>query len=128
LISADTVEVEDLGSRHGTLLNGSKCTRAKLSDGDILTVGTTEIRVRIVALVDDITERVTPTQRPDASAGTHPIWVLIGTQMQGSVGEIVQAIDLVNPRAKKNRNLLSKSGFLHIRADFVLKARASASN
>ena len=42
---ADELEVEDLGSTNGTLVNGQKVEKAVLHDGDTVTVG----RVQFVA-------------------------------------------------------------------------------
>jgi len=39
-------EIEDLGSRNGTLLNGKTVSREMLSEGDRLTIGTTTLRYR----------------------------------------------------------------------------------
>ena len=39
LNQTNELELEDLGSTNGTFLNGNKVGRAKLSDGDKLTVG-----------------------------------------------------------------------------------------
>ncbi|MBY0492789.1 MAG: FHA domain-containing protein [Cyanobacteria bacterium] len=39
LNDTDTLEIEDLGSTNGTFLNGRKVMKAKLTDGDKLTIG-----------------------------------------------------------------------------------------
>lgn len=43
--SGSTVEVVDLGSRMGTLVNGKKINRGRLENGSVLTVGSTKLRV-----------------------------------------------------------------------------------
>jgi pSer/pThr/pTyr-binding forkhead associated (FHA) protein len=45
LSDSDELEVEDLGSTNGTLVNGQKVAKAVLHDGDTVTVG----RVQFVA-------------------------------------------------------------------------------
>ena len=44
--ASDQLVVEDLESTNGTLVNGSPIQRAVLRDGDTLTVGRVEFRVR----------------------------------------------------------------------------------
>jgi pSer/pThr/pTyr-binding forkhead associated (FHA) protein len=39
LLEHDGVYVEDLGSKQGTLVNGARITRARLRDGDEITLG-----------------------------------------------------------------------------------------
>jgi pSer/pThr/pTyr-binding forkhead associated (FHA) protein len=46
---ADEVELEDLGSTNGTVVNGKKVMKAKLKDGDQLTVGRVQFVVSFVA-------------------------------------------------------------------------------
>lgn len=43
-VQLGVVELEDLGSRNGTLLNGSRVEKRMLRDGDEITIGTTRIR------------------------------------------------------------------------------------
>jgi predicted component of type VI protein secretion system len=43
-VQLGVVELEDLGSRNGTLLNGSRVEKRMLRDGDEITIGTTQIR------------------------------------------------------------------------------------
>ncbi len=45
---ANQVELEDLGSTNGTLVNGKKVMKATLSDGDKLTVGRVQFLVQAV--------------------------------------------------------------------------------
>jgi len=42
---ADDLEVEDVGSTNGTLVNGQRVDRAPLKAGDSLTIGRVEFRV-----------------------------------------------------------------------------------
>jgi serine/threonine protein kinase len=44
--------IEDLGSRYGTSVNGRPITRALLNEGDVIKVGTSEIRVTIDSAVE----------------------------------------------------------------------------
>lgn len=44
--ASDQLVVEDLSSTNGTIVNGSRVDRAVLRDGDTLTVGRVEFRVR----------------------------------------------------------------------------------
>jgi pSer/pThr/pTyr-binding forkhead associated (FHA) protein len=46
--SADGVEVEDLSTANGTLLNGKRIRRERLADGDCLEVGDRMIRLHIL--------------------------------------------------------------------------------
>ena len=46
VVQVGVVEVEDLGSRNGTLLNGSRVQRRMLRDGDVLTVGHSTLTFR----------------------------------------------------------------------------------
>lgn len=43
-ISANHISIRDLASTNGTIVNGVQITSKKLSDGDIITVGTTKLR------------------------------------------------------------------------------------
>ncbi len=43
VVQVGVVEVEDLDSRNGTLLNGTRVKRRMLRDGDVITVGTTRL-------------------------------------------------------------------------------------
>ena len=45
-VRAGICQVRDLDSCNGTLLNGRFVERARLSRGDVLVIGETEIRVR----------------------------------------------------------------------------------
>lgn len=45
LSANNELELEDLGSTNGTLVNGRKITKAKLADGDVVTIG----RVQFIA-------------------------------------------------------------------------------
>jgi serine/threonine protein kinase len=47
-VSPNGVEVEDLSSHSGTFINGKRCRREKLSDGDSLRLGTREITVHVL--------------------------------------------------------------------------------
>lgn len=49
-VTGDAVQVIDLGSASGTLVNGAAVNRARLSPGDALVVGATAIRVLEIAL------------------------------------------------------------------------------
>lgn len=44
IVSGGVVEIEDLGSSNGTLLNGKKVERRMLRDGDVVQIGTTSLR------------------------------------------------------------------------------------
>ena len=46
VVQGSVVEVEDLGSRNGILLNGSKVSRRMLRDGDAVQIGTTVLTYR----------------------------------------------------------------------------------
>jgi len=52
VVEAGVVEIEDLGSSNGTLLNGKAVTRRLLRDNDELQVGTTKLRYHEGARVD----------------------------------------------------------------------------
>lgn len=43
-----TCRIRDLGSTHGTLVNGEPVTAAFLHDGDLIQAGTTTLRVRFI--------------------------------------------------------------------------------
>ena len=49
LRDSNELELEDLGSTNGTFVNGEKVTRARLSDGDTLTVGRVQFVVNAEA-------------------------------------------------------------------------------
>ena len=53
LSAGDELELEDLGSTNGTLVNGKKVTRAKLNDGDVVTIGRVQFVVSSAAMPDD---------------------------------------------------------------------------
>jgi pSer/pThr/pTyr-binding forkhead associated (FHA) protein len=59
---ANEVELEDLGSTNGTLLNGKKVMRAKLTDGDKLTVGRVQFVVNAVARKSSDSPKSTQTR------------------------------------------------------------------
>ncbi len=52
----DGVEIRDNGSSNGTFVNGAPITRAVLRDGDVVTIGNTDL----VASGDTLVERVAP--------------------------------------------------------------------
>ena len=47
------LELEDLGSTNGTLVNGKKITKVKLNDGDMVTIGRVQFVVSSGATLDD---------------------------------------------------------------------------
>ena len=49
LVSHDTVTLEDLGSKNGCYVNGTRVTAHPLADGDQIRLGTTVLTVRITA-------------------------------------------------------------------------------
>ncbi len=50
-VGPEEVWIEDLGSRNGTLVNGTKITeRTKLADGDMIRVGSLELKVSCTAV------------------------------------------------------------------------------
>lgn len=49
---ADRYVLEDLGSRNGTLLNGSRVQREGLADGDLIRAGATEMTFRQKDMLD----------------------------------------------------------------------------
>ena len=51
LSKGNDLQLEDLGSTNGTLVNGKKVTKSALSDGDTITVGRVEFRVNAEARV-----------------------------------------------------------------------------
>jgi len=59
-ISQEGVEVEDLGSANGIVLNGVRCEREKLKDGDVLNLGALTVRVHLYQAA-----RATVEQRSD---------------------------------------------------------------
>ncbi|MCA8925669.1 MAG: FHA domain-containing protein [Planctomycetes bacterium] len=75
LPEADVMVIQDLNSSTGTQVNGVRTRRASLRDGDLITLGDTEIRVRMESVklgdsgeipasdVDIVSSRYTPTTR-----------------------------------------------------------------
>jgi DNA-binding NtrC family response regulator len=57
LIDDETVEVRDLGSRNGTLINGEKVERAHIGDADVLEIGDTFLQ-----FVPDLLAHAAPEQ------------------------------------------------------------------
>ena len=53
LSAANTLELEDLGSTNGTLVNGKKVTKVTLNDGDMVTIGRVQFVVTSGATPDD---------------------------------------------------------------------------
>jgi pSer/pThr/pTyr-binding forkhead associated (FHA) protein len=47
------LELEDLGSTNGTLVNGKKITKVTLNDGDMVTIGRVQFVVSSRAQLDD---------------------------------------------------------------------------
>jgi pSer/pThr/pTyr-binding forkhead associated (FHA) protein len=58
-IDGGTVVVEDLDSSNGTRVNGELVTQARLSHGDLLQIGSSELEVRVE---DDSGATSTPTE------------------------------------------------------------------
>lgn len=89
LMDGRDVQVEDLGSTNGTLLNGVKLTKQALSDGDTLTVGRVKIRFENPAplVLGPASIRVLS----GASAGREMVLVKTMTTM-GKPGVVVAAI------------------------------------
>lgn len=46
VVEVGVVEIEDLGSRNGTLLNGAKVERRMVRDGDVITIGRVALTYR----------------------------------------------------------------------------------
>jgi pSer/pThr/pTyr-binding forkhead associated (FHA) protein len=53
LSANDELELEDLGSTNGTLVNGKKITKVKLNHGDMVTIGRVQFVVAAGATPDD---------------------------------------------------------------------------
>jgi pSer/pThr/pTyr-binding forkhead associated (FHA) protein len=53
LSESDQLELEDLGSTNGTLVNGQKVTKVTLNDGDMVTIGRVQFVVSSGAAADD---------------------------------------------------------------------------
>ena len=49
VVEVGVVEIEDLGSRNGTLLNGAKVERRMVRDGDVITIGRVALTYRAAA-------------------------------------------------------------------------------
>lgn len=49
VVESGVVEIEDLGSRNGTSLNGAKVERRLVRDGDVITIGRVALTYRAVA-------------------------------------------------------------------------------
>jgi FHA domain-containing protein len=75
-VSGDDVHVIDLGSTRGTLLNGEKVNKAKLSDGDELRLGDTRIVLGIERKAAQVAPSApapaAPLPRPGAAAPPPP--------------------------------------------------------
>lgn len=60
-VDGQTVVLEDLGSSNGTTVNGEEITSARrLAPGDIVTVGGTDLEVKLETVADPLTPS-TPT-------------------------------------------------------------------
>jgi pSer/pThr/pTyr-binding forkhead associated (FHA) protein len=53
LTADEKLELEDLGSTNGTLVNGKKITKVTLNDGDMVTIGRVQFVVSSRAQLDD---------------------------------------------------------------------------
>lgn len=63
LVSHDAVTLEDLGSKNGCYVNGTRVTTHHLADGDQIRLGTTVLTVRITAPTSE-TETLSSTRTP----------------------------------------------------------------
>jgi pSer/pThr/pTyr-binding forkhead associated (FHA) protein len=62
-VDGTTVVVEDLESSNGTLVNGAPIESAtRLEHGDVITVGSTEIEVRVETGEEAVSTPATPTE------------------------------------------------------------------
>jgi pSer/pThr/pTyr-binding forkhead associated (FHA) protein len=53
LSADDELELEDLNSTNGTLVNGRKISKVKLNNGDVVTIGRVQFIVSSAAMADD---------------------------------------------------------------------------
>lgn len=110
--------VVDLGSSNGTSLNGARITESRLSDGDIVGIGKTQIEIRI--RVDSNSEN--ETMVPGRSA-SHPVemireigpYLIRRTLGEGGMGVVFLAVH------KRTQEL---SAIKLIRPEFIAGAQA----
>jgi serine/threonine protein kinase len=107
-IEHDGVFLSDLGSANGTLVNGRRCGNARLAEGDLIGVGSTELRVKLAA--SGSTDRVTSrrgTGNVRASLGDGEMVEVPGYEFlqclgMGAFGAVYEALDAKgNPVALK---------------------------
>src|SRR5207248_5129465 len=89
--SAAGWSIEDAGSRNGTLVNGAKCTRAELHDGDILELGHTLFLFRDpVPVSAGATPDLNAAQLPRPAAGLATFAPALATEA-GRLGMIARS-------------------------------------
>jgi protein kinase-like protein/FHA domain-containing protein len=111
--------VKDLGSQHGTMLNGQRVTAARLKLGDQLVLGSRRLEVKNAAAAVPVVGTARPSDAPKRIAG-YRIERLIGKGAMGSVYLAVQeslrrpvALKVLPPKLAADR-------------DFVLRFQAEA--
>jgi len=78
LFVGEEVEVKDLGSADGTLLNNVMCARARLKDGDVLRLGAGTIRVHAFAWLDRSVAGAPPLALSLAAEGWELVFMGLG--------------------------------------------------
>lgn len=82
------IQLEDLGSANGTLLNGKRTPRAKITSGDILSIGSYEIEVR--------SNDALASEEHDDMEGTQVIQAISmtsGSLADGGLAEALQGLE-----------------------------------
>ncbi|MEM7200820.1 MAG: FHA domain-containing protein [Planctomycetota bacterium] len=100
-VSGDVVELEDLGSSNGTLLNGKRVRKRLLRPGDEIRIGTTSIEFRVDGAAPAAAPAGGPEpgedlfgEEPDAALGAG----LEGDPMLGDQGPAIGAVPTAAPR------------------------------
>ncbi|MEZ6058423.1 MAG: FHA domain-containing serine/threonine-protein kinase [Planctomycetaceae bacterium] len=98
------LQLVDLNSRNGTFLNGKRVTTCRLCDGDVISVGKTEIRVSMPGeerkgVPEAFDKTYVPTVREFAAASLKEELNLPGLQLQdvlgqGAMGIVFRALEL----------------------------------
>ncbi|MCK5800343.1 MAG: AgmX/PglI C-terminal domain-containing protein [Deltaproteobacteria bacterium] len=85
LADPSEISIIDLGSANGTVVNGAKVSKAKISDGDELTLGATRVVVSIGAAVDEATAFASSPSAPPPPGMVPPVGGPVAPMGMGGV-------------------------------------------
>lgn len=97
-LEGDVLEIEDLGSSNGTLVNGREVTRAKLKVGDVITLGSEALIVQKSAYSPKMTLADSPLARRSSLEQPDTASFQISPIVEQTERLVANAVTLSDPR------------------------------